>query len=274
MSAQTSWPAPHPRLPGGRRAPAYDAAVAVLPASVRVALWTSAAYAGQVALDEVPERALPDIDHCTGLAERIGLWRDLGEQVLLVALPRPGDLTGMPRGPVEFLAAATASEELVFVPGVGGALVPTVEEFGPEGDRGWQVRWSGFDTDPVPSHVVQAVALPDVELALRREVGALTAELAAGPTPLSGHGLEPVARRAVDQAWGLPAGLPPRATRVIELAGTITSLAGLGLDRRLQGIDSSGTLQRERLLQQLHDRAAHALVAATNVASMHLAGWR
>lgn len=242
---------------------------------MRVALWTSAAYAGQVALDDVPHRALPDIDHCTGLAERIGLWRDLGEQVLLVALPRPGDLTSMPKGPVEFVAAATASEELVFVPGVGGALVPTVEEFGPEGDRGWQVRWSGYDTAPVPSHVVQGVALPDVELQLRREVGALTAELAAGSfTPMSGHDLESVARRAVDQAWGVPAGLPPRAIRVIELAGTITSLAGLGLDRRLQSIDSSGTLQRERILQQLHDRAAHALVAATNVASMHLAGWR
>jgi hypothetical protein len=68
--------------------------------------------------------------------------------------------------------------------------------------------------------------------------------------------------------------LPPRAIRVIELAGAITGLAGAGLDHRLHSVDASSTIQREGILRQLHDRAAHALVAATNVGALHLAGWR
>lgn len=275
MAGKTSCPTVAHRLPGPARRASYDAAVAVLPASVRVALWASAAFAGRVPVDDVADRAMPDLDHCTGLTDRLSLWRDLGEQVLLVALPRPGDLTGMPGGSSEMVTAAVDAEEIVFVPGVGGALVPSIEEFGPAGDRGWQAAWIAYDADPVPTHVVQAVALPDVELALRREAAELTGRLAATSTaPMAADGLERLARRAVSQDWGVPEGLPPRAIRVIELAGSLTSLAEIGLDGRLQSIDSSGTLQRERILQELHDRAAHALVAATNVASMHLAGWR
>ena len=248
----------------------------MLPASVRVAVWASAAFAGQVPLDEVPRRALPDLDHCAGLIDTLRLWRDLGEQIVLVALPRPGDLTGMPQGPVDLVAAATGAEEMVFVPGLGGAMVPTIEPFGPSGDQGWQARWTSYDADPVPTHQVQGVSLPDVELQLRRDVGGLTSELAvAAGVPLSGDDLEAIARRRLSQTeWGVPAGLPSRAVRVIELAGSITSLAEVGLDHRLQAADSAGILQRERILQRLHERAARALAAATNVASMHLVGWR
>lgn len=249
--------------------------MAVLPASVRVAIWASAALSGRLPVEDVAEHAMPDLDHCTGLVETLQLWRDLGEQVVLVALPRPGDLTGMPRGPVELVAAATEAEELVFVPGLGGALVPTIERFGPAGDEGWQARWTSFDADPVPAHVVQAVALPDVELQLRRDVTSLAGELSAtARLPLAGHQMERAAREQLAEDWGLPEGLPPRAVRVIELAGRITSLADVGLDSRLQSVDSSGTLQRERILQQLHDRASAALVTATTVACLQLAGWR
>jgi hypothetical protein len=52
----------------------------VLPASVRVALRGTAALAGRVPLAEVRDRALPDLDACTGLLEQLGLWRDLGER--------------------------------------------------------------------------------------------------------------------------------------------------------------------------------------------------
>lgn len=245
-----------------------------LPASVRVALWATAAYAGQLPVEDVPARALPDVDHHEGLVDRLALWRDLGEPLVLVALPRPGDVTGMPRGSEDLLAAATDAEELVFVPGLGGALVPFIEPFGPPGDQGWRARWEAFDADPVPQHVVQAVALPDVELRLRREVAGLTGELATSGQPLSGHDLEGRTRRTLDEDWALPEGLPPRAVRVIQLAGSITSLAGAGLHPRLQVADGHGTLQRERILQQLRDRASAALVAAANVGSMHLVGWR
>lgn len=249
--------------------------MADLPASVRVALWSTAALGGRLALDQVPERAMPDLDHVDGLLPHLRLWRDLGERVVLAALPRAGDLRSMPRGPADLIAAATAAEELVYVTGLGGALVPEIQQFGPEGDQGWAAHWVAFDSDPVPQHVVQQLSLPDVELELRREVAALTEQLASSPgQPLSGHGLEGAVRGRMDASWGLPEGLPPRAIRVIELAGAITGLAGAGLDHRLHSIDSSSTLQREQILRQLHDAASRALVAATNVGALHLAGWR
>ena len=73
---------------------------------------------------------------------------------------------------------------------------------------------------------------------------------------------------------GNPRSPADEAVRVIELAGSITSLAEAGLDGRLQAVDSTTTLQRERLLHRLHGHAAAALTAATNLASLHLAGWR
>ncbi len=255
--------------------PAYDHRMADLPASVRVALWSTAALAGGLDLKEVPHRAMPDLDHVEGLLPQLSLWRDLGERLVLVALPRPGDLTSMPSGPAALVAAATEAEELVYVTGLGGALVPDIREFGPEGDQGWEARWTAYDADPVPQHVVQQLSLPDVELQLRREIGALTSELGNAPgQPLSGHGLENAVREGLDTDWGLPDNLPPRAVRVVELAGAITGLAAAGLDHRLHSVDSSSTLQREQILRRLHDHASHALVAAVNVAALHLAGWR
>ncbi|MCK0113752.1 hypothetical protein MWU75_16520 [Ornithinimicrobium sp. F0845] len=249
--------------------------MADLPASVRVALWGTAALAGRLELEAVARRAMPDLDHVDGLVAQLALWRDLGERLILVALPRAGDLTSMPRGPADLIAAATESEELVYVTGLGGALVPRIAPFGPEGDQGWEARWTAHDADPVPQHVVQQLSLPDVELQLRREVAELTAELGQAPgQPLSGHGLEAAARDSVDAQWGLPEGLPPRAIRVIELAGAITGLAGTGLDHRLHSVSSSTTLGREQILRRLHDAGSRALVAATNVGALHLAGWR
>lgn len=249
--------------------------MADLPASVRVALWSTAALGGRLDVGEVPRRAMPDLDHVAGLVDQLGLWRDLGERVVLVALPRSGDLRSMPRGPADLVAAATESEELVYVTGLGGALVPRIQTFGPAGDQGWEAQWASFDSDPVPQHVVQQLSLPDVELELRRRVAALTRELAGAPgQPLSGHGLETALRGRVDEVWGLPEGLPPRAVRVVELAGAISSLADAGLDHRLHSVDSTSTLQRERILRELHDVSTRALVVATNVGALHLAGWR
>src|SRR5690606_14630458 len=181
--------------------------MAAQPASVRVALWSTAAFAGRVDLDEVPRHDMPDLDHVDGLAPQLALWRDLGERLVLVALPRPGDLTTMPRGPDELQAAARQAEEMVYVTGLGGGLVRDIGPSGPQGDPGWEVRWTPYDADPVPEHVVQQLSLPDVELQLRRDVGALTAELGSAPgQPLSGHGLEDAVRERVDAAWGRPDG--------------------------------------------------------------------
>lgn len=246
--------------------------MSVLPASLRASLWATAAFAGRLPLEDAIGEALPEVDHCVGLLERLELWRDLGERMVLPVLPRPGALGGLPGGSADFIAAATAAQEAIVVPGLGGAAVPEFEAFGPEGDQGWQVTWQPFDTDPVPVHALAAVALPDVELHLRREVAALTVDLAAtGRPPLGGADLRGHAQTVVEEDAALPAGLPQRAVRVLELAGRITALAQAGLDHRLQSVDSHGTVQRESVLRHLHGQASAALAQAGTVACLHLA---
>ncbi len=246
-----------------------------LPASVRVAVWASAALAGRLAVAQVAARALPDLDHVVGLESTLRLWHDLGEQVVLVALPRPGDVSGMPRGGPELLDAATTAEEVVFVPGVGAAMVPTIEPYGPERDQGWQASWTTYDAEPSPVHRVQAVDLSQVELGLRQDLAAFTAELATVPgAPISPGLAESLVRDRLDRQWGMPSAVPPRVLRVVDLAGSTLTLAEAGRDSELHTVDSASTLQRERIMTRLADRAAVALAAAANVAALHLAGWR
>lgn len=253
-----------------------------LPASVRVALWGTAALAGQLSVEEVPRRALPDIDECSGLVEPLTLWRDLGERAVLVALPRPGDVTGVPRGAPDLLGAATAAEECVLVPGLGGALVPQVQQFGPEGDQGWIVRWESFAADPVPTHQVEALDLGQVELGLRIQLADQTQALArVGGVPFVDTAA-PHASRAraavrgstLTGPWGLPEGIPARAARVIDLAGTVLQVTDAGLGHGAQSLDAGTTTTRADLLRHLQGTAARALADATNAAVLALTGWR
>lgn len=247
-----------------------------LPASIRVALWATAALAGRVPQREVPRRALPDIDECVGLLEPLELWASLGERVVLAALPRPGDVTGMPRGSVELLAAATQSRECVYVPGVGGALVPTLSTFGPAGDRGWLAEWASFASDPVPTHRVEALDLGRIELSLRTELAELTDQLVSAGAPPFGAAAERGAARARAARlgaarWGVPEGLPPRALRVINLAGTVLALTDAGLDAVTASLDASTAVSRTQLLHRIAAHASTALADATNTAALHLA---
>lgn len=247
-----------------------------LPASVRVALWGTAVLGGRVPADQLPRRALPDLDECTGLVEAVELWASLGERAVLVALPRPGDVSGLPRGPVELVDAATRAQECVFVPAVGGGLVPTVEPFGPEGDRGWIARWTAYPAEPVPTHRIEALDLGQTELGLRTELTDLTEQLLRTGAPPFGAAAERGAARAravQDGAggWGLPEGLPPRALRVVDLAGTVLQLADAGLDAVTGSLDTATTVARADLLRRLQARATTALADATNAAALHLA---
>ena len=91
-----------------------------------------------------------------------------------MALPAPGDLAGVPGAPAEAQGAAAEAGECVFVPGVGGMLVPTVAVFGPSSgsrlDTGTRVDWRAFDADPVPRHRVEALEPSQLERHLRQEL--------------------------------------------------------------------------------------------------------
>lgn len=246
-----------------------------LPAGVRVALWGTLVLTGRLPVAELPARALPDLDDCRGLVEQVDVWAALGERVLLVALPRPGDLTGMPHGPADLHGAASRAQECVYVPGLGGALVPELSTYGPPGDEGWTVTWTAYPADPVPTHRVEALDLGQTELSLRTELAALTEQLAAAGAPPFGA----AAQRGMGRAraaqeggrWGLPEGLPPRAVRVLDLAGTVLQLADVGLDTVTESVDAASVARRGVLLRSLQSLAARALADTTNVAALHLA---
>jgi hypothetical protein len=254
----------------------YDEAVSALPVSVRLALWATAAYAGKLPLEEVVDRAHPDLDHVTGDLGRLSLWRDLGERAVLVALPRPGNLSGMPRGSAELIAAATDAGECVYVPGLGGALVPTIEHFGRTGDQGTQVTWTAYDCDPVPTHVLEALSLCDIELRFRQDLLEATALIDALDTKPWDATLRSMADDLRGGGWGLPPGLPRRAHRVITTAARIGVATELGLTTHAESqvLTSQLTEQRRRLLTDLDAIADTAMAAAATVAALSLAGLR
>ena len=137
-----------------------------LPGSVRLALWVTSAWNGALSLRAAQARSFPDLDHVAGDLDRLELWRDLGERALFVALPRPGDTSRMPLCSLPAAALAAEAGECVFVPSVGGLLVPKLTEFGPSGDTGWRVDWSAHDAQPVPRHRLEMIDLREVERTL------------------------------------------------------------------------------------------------------------
>src|SRR5690348_2621725 len=154
-----------------------------LPASVRLSLWTTHAWASGASVESAVRRALPDIDHVEGDLDRLSLWHDLGERALLVALPAPGDLVGMPRAAPDALAAAADGGEGVYVPALGGLIVPTISAFGNDArgglDVGTRVDWTAYDADPVPQHRVEALEASQLERHLREELRVATEHLDA-----------------------------------------------------------------------------------------------
>ena len=250
-----------------------------LPASVRLALWTTAAWNGGGDLETAVATALPDVDHVAGDLGRLGLWRDLGERALLVALPAPGDLTGLPGAPGEAQGAAATAGECVFVPGVGGMLVPTVATYGSHAgsalDTGTRVDWKAYDADPVPQHRIEALEPSQLERHLRQELIEATEKLdRIGGRPFSSAAARDLADAALGGRWGLPTGLPPRSQRVIALAGTVGQIVDVGLDGPDDALDTATSQSRRSLLLALQRSADRALADATNAACAVLAGWR
>ena len=54
--------------------------MSVLPVSVRLSLWATAAYAGRLSVEEAVTWAHPDLDHLAGDLGHLALWRGLGER--------------------------------------------------------------------------------------------------------------------------------------------------------------------------------------------------
>jgi hypothetical protein len=254
-----------------------------LPLSVRFALWGTTALRGGLQpadLDEVVRAAHPDVDHVTGdPADRLALWRDFGESAVLVALPRPGDLTGMPRTSLDASGAAATAGECVFVAGMGGLLVPTLSTFGPVDDEGVQADWTAYDGEPVPRYQLEALSLRDLDRELTQGVrdGADALQAVEG-RPWSATPREDTERRLGSREMtqlGVPAETSPRALRVMLSAARVGVIVDAGLRlAATPSLDLHSSGRREAGLRSLQRIADRALAGATNLAVMELAGWR
>lgn len=246
-----------------------------LPASVRLSLWITAAWSGHVDVDEALRRALPDIDHVDGDVAHLHLWQELGERVLACALPRPGDISSLPRGNPDLVAAATESGDCVYVPGIGGALVVQLEEYGPAGDVGTMAHLTAYECDPTPTHRLERLQESQVEREFR-------AHLLAAAGALEGLDVQPWAGsdlrdRADDHVtltdWGLPPGLPGRAVRVIQQAAVAGAAADLGLQTS-PAVGAGEDRQRHQVLLDLQAAADSAMADACTAAALAVAGLR
>lgn len=247
-----------------------------LPASVRLCLWGTRYLldpsAGQEGARYALARATSDADDVCGGSARLALWRDLGERALLVALPAPGDIAGLPRGGADFVAAALEAGECVHAPGLGGALVPRVETYGPDGDEGLAVTWEPFDCEPPEPHVLAGFDVREARRALR-------STLATAATRLESLDLAPwdtrpgrrVDARLAGGTWGLPEDVDPDAGEVLRQAARLWTIAESTLEE-FQDARSSASQERTQVLRRVQREARHALQVATCAAGLAGAG--
>lgn len=245
-----------------------------LPLSARAALWASAVYAGRVTPEQARPRAHAGVTDVAGTLPEPGSWPPPGEDVVFVALPRPGSFSGMPHAPRPSLAAALEAGECLVAPTVGGLLVPQVQTFGPPGDQGRLLTWTAYPGQPLPLHSVEALDVRELGRALTVAVREATTDLqAAGGIPWQPWQAHP---RADAQEAILPDGLPPRALGLLVQAATVHELAveGLALEQQRPALDAGTSRLRSDVLRRLLDLADDALVGAVNVGALVLAGRR
>lgn len=250
----------------------------MLPASARLALWGTLFVGGAVSGEDAVRRAHPAVDHVDGdVVDRLATWRDLGEQVLLVALPRPGDLTGMPKASLLAQGAACDEGECVYVPGLGGLLVPTQSPFGSPGDEGTRVDWTPYDAQPVPRHVLESLSLADLDRQLAQATASASGALeAVDGRPWSTRHRAEADAALVARPWNLPPQTPQRALRVMVSAARVAVIVEEGLSLAAAGpaLDVHSSGHREQQLRVLLGTSRSVLASAVNVAAMTFAGWR
>jgi hypothetical protein len=243
----------------------------VLAASVRLSLWGTLAFGGSVSAEEAVRRATPHATDHLGGAEVLRDWRAAGATLLVPCLPRPGRLHGMPSSSPEGLGGALDAHQCVVAVPIGGLLVPTVTRFGPAGDEGVLATWTAYPSGQVARHILEATDLGELAGSLATALADATQALeATGGVPWQGF-----TTGSATHLPGLPDGLAPRAVALVDRAARVALICADGLDSEASGaaLDATTSARRAGLLRDLRHEAERALVGATTVAAMRLAGW-
>ncbi|WP_051720568.1 hypothetical protein [Streptomyces sp. NRRL F-2799] len=247
------------------------------PRSGRLAAWGNALLAGLVSPDDAVLAAvgddavhrvagLPGENGVVGLTLALGRLRALGVSGLRVALPAPGHPLGL-SGPPGFNARALAAGEAVVCTGAAFGLVPEVTEAGPAGDVHVEVVWHVLPVREAPPADVPSLGEAERELAeaLREATEVLSRLDVAGSGPVAAAAIDAYRARSERDGEVLAPGYPPRAARVLELAGRVGLLVSLAEERGHGGAVSASEMgARAEALRPVERTARRARVAAYN----------
>ncbi|WP_155859532.1 hypothetical protein [Cellulomonas sp. KRMCY2] len=246
-----------------------------LPRSVLLALWLQGVGAGPVqrAVDAVQGEdephavvGVPDVAPDGGsLDQLIAAWAG-GPRQAAALLPVPGDASGLPP---EVAEPAVDAGECVLVHTADGAwaAVPDVVEFGSVNDVGHLVTWR---VHPVPDwrHRLPGLvgSLSEAEQSLRHALLGATEALAnldiARWRPDAAAAIVAL-RSGADPRWPLPAGLAPRAVRVLADAVRLRTIVALATADDGGAVNLWQADQRTAALRHIDHAARRAVAAAT-----------
>jgi hypothetical protein len=232
-----------------------------LPDSVLFALWYSAWAAGRVSLDDARDGVVGgdgghDVVGLTGDSEPVpvivalGRLRAEGAEAAAVALPVPGDPLGL-AGPAAFNVEALDVGEAVLLVGAGVGLVPA--------RAGSGVVWRCLPAATAP----QVPDVPEADTGLRAALLQAADELArldvARWRPELADELISLRRAA---ALPLPAGMAPRAQRLLSLAARCRGIVDLASADDGGALTAAEADARRASLDPLDRAARRGVVAA------------
>ncbi|MER6914979.1 hypothetical protein ABT354_25160 [Streptomyces sp. NPDC000594] len=250
------------------------------PRSGRLAAWGNALLAGLVSPDDAVHAivggdavhrvsGLPGEAGPVGLTLALGRLRGLGVNGWRVALPAPGHPLGL-SGPPDFNARALEAGEAVVGHGAPYGLVPEVTEAGAgpgAEDRHVEVVWRCLPVREAPPADVPSLGEAERELAeaLREATEVLTRLDVAASGPVAEAAVDAYRARAERGREVLAPGYPPRAARVLELAGRVGLLVSVAYENGHGGAVSAGEMAaRAQALRPVERVARRASVAAYN----------
>ena len=245
-----------------------------LPLSVRAALWTTALLQGEVNYEDWFNRAHAGSTDVAGDLEWTTEWRDADETLAVAVLPRPGRPGWISAADGPVLVAATEASEAILAVTTGSVAVPSLQEYGPVGDRGVLVTWTAYPGMPVARHRLEATDLRELSLRFATSIREAADDLeAAGGTPWSSS--EVLSAGRFGRLGRLPAGIPARALELMARSALVSEAAHAGLTLEAGGpaMDLQTSMRREAVLRGLATTADETLEGAAAVAAMALAGW-
>jgi hypothetical protein len=243
-----------------RSAPVADRA-AVLADSVRLALWFSAWCEGRVSLDAARDRivagdaahdvvGLPGHTDTVPLILALGMLRAERATGAGLALPEPGDPTGL-GGPPAFNAEALEAGEAVVLRGVDLGLVPV--------RAGAGVVWRCLTANELRQVPDLAEADTGLRMALPRAADELAMLEVARWRPEVADELMALRR---PQELPVPDGMDARAQRMLALGSRCRTIVELALADDGGAITAAEANRRRQALVPLDRAARRAVVAA------------